>query len=67
MGVNNMENVAFLEITKYQFKVIDGQPKIVVSMVKALDSDGKYIKFLSMKESLPLLSELPVTFKPQVA
>ena len=65
MGLNNMEKLASLEITRYKFRFVDSQPKIVVEMVKAIDADGKYIKFLPLKEAVQLLEKYPVTFKPQ--
>ena len=52
-----------LEITKYDFKVIDGEPKIVISMVKVLDENKKYIKFAKLKEVEPFLCKYPITFK----
>ena len=58
-----MENLGSLEITRYNFKFVDGQPKIVIEMVKAIDTEGKYIKFLPMKEVVQLLDKYPVRFK----
>ena len=37
-----MEETQF-EITRYHYELVDGEPKIVISMVKVLDKDGKYI------------------------
>jgi len=51
------------EITKYEYELVDGKPKIVISMVKVLDEDGKYIKFAKLKDVEPYLSQYPVTFK----
>ena len=58
-----MKNIGSIEIVKYRFDLINGQPKIIIEMIKLLDTDGKFIKFESMKESLNILSEYPVTFK----
>jgi len=58
-----MRKIGSLEITKYDFEYVDGEPKIVISMVKVLDKDGKYIKFVKLKEVEPYLSQYPVTFK----
>lgn len=52
-----------LEITKYEHKLIDGQPKIIISMIKVMEDDGTYIKFAKLREILPYLSGHPVTFK----
>jgi len=48
------------EITTY--KLVGGN--IVIDKVKALDEDGKYIKFAKLDKVLPYLSKYPVTFKP---
>lgn len=64
MGLNNMENLGSLEITRYKYRFVDGQPKIVIEMVKAIDTNGKYIKFLPMKEVVNYLDKYPVIFKP---
>ena len=56
-------NVGSFEITKYDFEMVDGDPKIVISMVKVLDEKGKYVKFAKLKEVEPYLSKYPITFK----
>jgi hypothetical protein len=56
-------NVGSFEITKYDFELVDGDPKIVISMVKVLDKNGKYIKFAKLKDVERYLSNYPVTFK----
>jgi len=56
-------NIGSFEITRYKFELIEGEPKIVISMVKVLDTDGKYIKFAKLKEVEPYLSSYPVKFK----
>ena len=55
--------VGSLEIVKYDFRLINGEPKIVISMVKVLDENGNYIKFAKLKEVLPYLSKYPIKFK----
>ena len=57
-----MKKVGRFEITRYSFEMIDDEPKIVISMVKVLDTDGKYIKFAKLKEVEPYLSMYPVSF-----
>ena len=52
-----------IEIVRYHYEELDGEPKIVIEMVKLLDNDGKYIKFAKMSEAIDLLSNHPVTFK----
>ncbi len=59
-----MPKPASLEIVKYEFMQINGNPKVVISMVKVLDEENKYIKFAKLKEVLPYLAEFPVKFKP---
>jgi len=51
------------EIVKYRFDVVDGKPKIIIEMIKQTDADGKYVKFISMKDALPLLAKYPVMFR----
>lgn len=58
-----MSQVGSLEITKYDFKLVNGEPKIVISMVKVLDTEGKYVKFAKLKEVEPYLALYPVRFK----
>ena len=58
-----MRKIGSLEITKYDFEYVDYEPKIVISMVKVLDENGKYIKFAKLKEVSPYLSKYPVSFK----
>ena len=55
--------IGSLEITRYDFEIVDGDPKIVISMVKVLDEKGKYVKFAKLKDVEPYLSKYPVTFK----
>ena len=45
---------------------MDGEPKIIISMVKVLDTEGKYIKFAKLKEVESFLSKYPVIFKPLI-
>ena len=58
-----MKEIGRLEITKYSFEIIENEPKIVISMVKVLDKEGKYIKFAKLKEDEPFLSKFPINFK----
>lgn len=58
-----MKKIGSLEVIKYNFELIDGNPKIVISMIKVLDEDGKYIKFAKLENILPYLSKYPITFK----
>ena len=59
-----MINIGSFEITRYHYELVDDEPKIVISMVKVLDKEGKYIKFAKLKEVELYLSSYPVTFKP---
>ena len=58
-----MENLGSFEIVKYKFEFINGEPKIIISMVKALDKNGKYIKFVKLESVIDYLYKYPVTFK----
>jgi hypothetical protein len=58
-----MREIGSLEITRYSYEVVEDEPKIVISMVKVLDTEGKYVKFAKLKEVEPFLSKYPVTFK----
>lgn len=58
-----MKKIGSLEVVKYNFELVDGNPKIVISMVKVLDESGKYIKFAKLENILPYLSKYPITFK----
>jgi hypothetical protein len=57
------KTVGSFEITKYEFQVIEGNPKIVISMVKVLSDTGEYIKFAKLKDVMPYLSKYPARFK----
>lgn len=61
-----MEKVGSLEIVKYEFATIHGEPKIIISMVKVLDTEGNYIKFAKLREVEPYLATYPVRFKEKV-
>ena len=43
-----MKEIGSLEITRYNYDEVDGDPKIIISMVKVLDKKGKYIKFAKL-------------------
>jgi hypothetical protein len=55
--------VGSFEIVKYKFEFINGEPKIIIEMIKVLDINGKYIKFAKLKDVLPYLSKYPINFK----
>lgn len=52
-----------LEIVRYSFEFIDGNPKIIIHQIKVLDEKGKYIKFASNEKVFKYLKDFPVTFK----
>lgn len=60
---NIEEKIGGFQIVRYEFKYVDNEPKIVISMIKVLDKKGKYIKFAKLKEVEPYLSKFPVSFK----
>lgn len=55
--------IGSFEIVKYRFELVNGNPKIIIEMIKVLDLNGKYIKFAKLKEVLPYLSQYPIKFK----
>ena len=57
------KKIGSLEITKYKFEYVNGEPKIIIEMVKVLDTDGKYIKFAKLEGVIGFLSKYPVKFK----
>ena len=60
-----MKQIGSLEVVRYKYELVDGDPKIVISMIKVLDTEGKYIKFAKLKEVEPFLSEFQIKFKFQ--
>ncbi len=58
-----MREIGSFEITRYTYDLVDNEPKIIISMVKVLNKEGKYIKFAKLKEVEPFLSKFPVKFK----
>lgn len=59
-----LEDIGSLEVVKYKFEIVNREPKIVISMIKVLDKEGKYIKFAKMSEIETYLHQFKVTFKP---
>jgi len=57
-----MHNIGSLEVVKYDFELVRGEPKIVISMVKVLDEEGKYVKFAKLKDVEPYLALYPIKF-----
>lgn len=57
------KEIGSLEITKYKFEYVNGEPKIIIEMVKVLDKNGKYIKFAKLEGVTAFLSKYPVKFK----
>ena len=60
--INNRVLGSF-EIVRYNFQIVNGEPKIIIHQIKALDTDGKYIKFVKLKEVESYLHLYPITFK----
>ena len=52
-----------LEVVRYSFELIDGNPKIVIHQIKVLDKNNKYIKFASLEKVFKHLKNYPITFK----
>jgi hypothetical protein len=57
------KEIGSLEIIKYRFDYIDGEPKIIIDMVKVLDKNGNYIKFAKLEGVVDYLSKYPIKFK----
>ena len=57
------KKVGSLEVVKYRFDTINEEPKIIIEMIKVLDTDGKYIKFAKLKNVVDYLSKYPIKFK----
>lgn len=57
------KEVGSLEVIKYRFDYIDGEPKIIIDMVKVLDKNGEYIKFAKLEGVIDYLSKYPIKFK----
>lgn len=55
--------VGSFEVVKYRLDYIDGQPKIIIEMIKVLDTNGDYIKFARLKDVIGYLSKYPIVFK----
>ena len=55
--------IGSLEVIKYRFEKINGEPKIVIEMVKVLDTNGLYIKFAKLEGVVKYLSKYPIKFK----
>ncbi len=59
-----MPKPSSLEIVRYEFMNIGGDPKIIIHQVKVLDEENRYIKFAKLKDVTPYLSQFPISFKP---
>jgi hypothetical protein len=57
------EEVGSLEVIKYRFEKINGEPKIIIDMVKVLNKNGAYLKFAKLEGVVNYLSKYPVKFK----
>jgi len=57
------KKVGSLEVVKYKFDTINEEPRIIIEMIKVLDTDGKYIKFAKLKNVVDYLSKYPIKFK----
>jgi hypothetical protein len=55
--------VGSLEVIKYRFDYINGDPKIIIDTVKVLDKNGAYIKFAKLEGVIDYLSKYPIKFK----
>ena len=58
-----MEKLDHFIVTRYQWQLVNGESKIVISQVGAYDKSGKWIKWAGLKKVQPYLSKFPITFK----
>lgn len=63
MEAKKVREVGSLEVIKYRFDYIEGQPKIIIDAVKVLDTNGVYIKFAKLQGVIDHLYKYPITFK----
>jgi GH35 family endo-1,4-beta-xylanase len=57
------KEVHSFEIVQYYTQHVDDGVKIVIKMIKALDENGVYIRFVGLQGVIDYLPHLPVTFK----
>jgi len=57
------KEVGRLEVIKYRFDYINGEPKIIIDTVKVLDTNGSYMKFAKLQGVIDYLHKYPITFK----
>ena len=57
------KEVGSLEVVRYKFDYIDGEPKIIIEMIKVLDTNGAYMKFAKLQGVVKYLSKYPIIFK----
>lgn len=62
-NMSKKQQVGSFEITKYRFENVNGEPKIVIDMVKVLDTNGQYMKFAKLEKVIDYLEKYPVKFK----
>lgn len=62
-SMDKKQQVGSFEITKYRFENVNGEPKIVIDMVKVIDTNGKYMKFAKLEKVIDYLEKYPVKFK----
>ena len=62
-NMDKKQQVGSFEIIKYRFENINGEPKILIDMVKVLDTNGQYIKFAKLEKVIDYLEKYPVKFK----
>ena len=56
-----ISDIGSIEITRYY---INDKGCIEISHIKALDKEGKYIKFMPHAIAMKVLNKVPVRFKP---
>jgi len=62
MNKNGKKLHSFI-VSKYDWMEVNGDSKIVISQIGAYTEDGKWIKWVKLKEVTPFLNEYPITFK----
>jgi hypothetical protein len=53
-------------VVRYEFEGESLNARITIRAIKALDENGKYLKFVSLREVLPILHRFPVAWKEKL-
>lgn len=51
------------EAIRYKVEKVNGEPKLIIEMVKVTDENGKYVKFAKLEKLVNVLSGISMKFK----